>query len=297
MPWTLYEDRATHALRRRRSGWLVIGAAAIVFAALAFGGALPVAFAIAGFAIVAAAAVLALRTGKDDARLAAPVGISERGDDFLRAVVAGLPDPVVALDRDGRVLALNDRARVLAPALRKGEPLAFALRMPELIEAIGRAAAEGIEQRVVYSERVPIDRWLETIVMPVRREPSAAKPDFVLMTFHDLTPLRRVEEMRADFVANASHELRTPLAALLGFIETLQGSAREDTKARERFLAIMQEQARRMARLIDDLLSLSRIELNAHRRPDTPVDLVPIVRQVVDGLETLARDRGVTVHI
>ena len=117
------------------------------------------------------------------------------------------------------------------------------------------------------------------------------------MTFHDLTPLRRVEEMRADFVANASHELRTPLAALSGFIETLQGSAREDAKARERFLAIMQEQARRMARLIDDLLSLSRIELNAHRRPDTPVDLVPIVRQVVDGLETLARDRGVSVNI
>ena len=83
----------------------------------------------------------------------------------------------------------------------------------------------------------------------------------------------------------------------LGFIETLQGPAREDAKARERFLAIMQEQARRMARLIDDLLSLSRIELNAHRRPDTPVDLVPIVRQVVDGLETLARDRGVTVHV
>jgi two-component system, OmpR family, phosphate regulon sensor histidine kinase PhoR len=117
------------------------------------------------------------------------------------------------------------------------------------------------------------------------------------MTFHDLTPLRRVEEMRADFVANASHELRTPLAALLGFIETLQGSAREDAKARERFLAIMQEQARRMARLIDDLLSLSRIELNAHRRPDTPADLVPIVRQVADGLETLARDRGVSLHI
>jgi len=87
------------------------------------------------------------------------------------------------------------------------------------------------------------------------------------------------------------------LAALSGFIETLQGSAREDTKARDRFLAIMQEQARRMARLIDDLLSLSRIEQNAHRRPDTPADLVPIVHQVVDGLETLARDRGVTVRI
>jgi two-component system, OmpR family, phosphate regulon sensor histidine kinase PhoR len=144
---------------------------------------------------------------------------------------------------------------------------------------------------------VPIDRWFEVIVKPVRRDPKLRMPDLVLMTFHDLTPLRRVEEMRADFVANASHELRTPLAALSGFIETLQGSARDDAKARERFLPIMQEQARRMARLIDDLLSLSRIELNAHRRPDTPVDLVPIVRQVADGLQTLARDRGVTVHI
>ena len=90
--------------------------------------------------------------------------------------------------------------------------------------------------------------------------------------------------MRADFVANVSHELRTPLAALTGFIETLQGPARDDPAARERFLGIMQAQAWRMARLIDDLLSLSRIELRAHQRPDTPVDLVPIVRQVADGL-------------
>ncbi len=295
---SLVEDRAL--LTAMRGGRFVVLAAAVVFAALAIGGALPLAYAFGGFAIVAAAAVLAViavRAAKEEDRLAQPVAISERGDGFLRAVVAGLPDPVVALDRDGRVLALNERARALAPALRQGEPLAFALRMPELIEAISRAANQGEEQRVVYSERVPLDRWFETIVMPVKREPTAAKPDFVLMTFHDLTPLRRVEEMRADFVANASHELRTPLAALLGFIETLQGSARDDAKARQRFLAIMQEQGRRMARLIDDLLSLSRIELNAHRRPDTPVDLVPIIRQVVDGLETLARDRGVTVNI
>ncbi len=293
---SLADDRAPLAARLWRGGRLVIVAAAIVFATLAIAGTLPVAYAFAGFVIVAAAAMLTARSSTKDNHLAQPVAISERGDDLLRAVIAGLPDPVVALDRTGRVLALNERARVLAPALRQGEPVSFALRMPELIEAIGRAAT-GEEQRVVYFERVPVDRWYETVVMPVKREPGAALPDLVLMTFHDLTPLRRVEEMRADFVANASHELRTPLAALLGFIETLQGSAREDPKARERFLAIMQEQARRMARLIDDLLSLSRIELNAHRRPDTPVDLVPIVRQVVDGLETLARDRGVTVTI
>jgi two-component system, OmpR family, phosphate regulon sensor histidine kinase PhoR len=294
---SLNEDRGLLAMRPHRRVLLVIAAAAIVFAGLAAAGALAAPYAIAGFAILAAAALVSMRANEKNERLIAPVAILERGDDLLRAVVAGLPDPVVALDRDGRVLAVNERARALAPALRQGEPVAFALRMPELIEAIGRAAAEGEEQRVVYFERVPLDRWFETIVMPVKRGPNAIKPDLVLMTFHDLTPLRRVEEMRADFVANASHELRTPLAALLGFIETLQGSARDDAKARTRFLAIMQEQARRMARLIDDLLSLSRIELNAHRRPDTPVDLVPIVRQVVDGLETLARDRGVTVHI
>ena len=294
---SLAEDRAVAAAKRWRGSRLVIFAAAMVFAALALGGALPAAYAVAGFAVVAAAAVLGARSAAEDQRFVPPIAIAERGDDLLRAVVAGLPDPVVALDRDGRVLSFNERARALAPALRQGEPVAFALRMPELIEAIGRAAADGEEQRVVWFERVPLDRWFETIVMPVRRAPNATRPDLVLMTFHDLTPLRRVEEMRADFVANASHELRTPLAALLGFIETLQGSAREDAKARERFLAIMQEQARRMARLIDDLLSLSRIELNAHRRPDTPTDLVPIVRQVVDGLQTLARDRGVTVNI
>jgi two-component system phosphate regulon sensor histidine kinase PhoR len=103
--------------------------------------------------------------------------------------------------------------------------------------------------------------------------------------------------MRVDFVANASHELRTPLAALSGFIETLTGPARNDTAARERFLDIMEAQAKRMARLIDDLLSLSRIELAAHVRPQTPVELVPIVRQVVDALQMLARDRGVIVTI
>jgi two-component system phosphate regulon sensor histidine kinase PhoR len=103
--------------------------------------------------------------------------------------------------------------------------------------------------------------------------------------------------MRADFVANASHELRTPLATLSGFIETLQGPARDDTAARERFLKIMQAQATRMARLIDDLLSLSRIELNAHLRPDKEVDLSAIVRQVADGLQMLALDRGVEVKV
>ena len=249
---SLAEDRAPLNAKLWRGG--VVLAAALVFAVLVGIGKLPVIYAVAGFAVIAAAAVVGLRSAREQDRFAQPVVNVQTGDDLLRTFVAGLPDPVLALDRDGRVIALNDRARALAPALRQGEPVSFALRTPELIEAIGRASRDGEEQRVVYSERVPLDRWYETVVTPVKRQANARSPDLVLMTFHDLTPLRRVEEMRADFVANASHELRTPLAALLGFIETLQGSAREDPKARERFLSIMQEQARRMARLIDDLL-------------------------------------------
>ena len=189
------------------------------------------------------------------------------GDPLIEAVLAGLPDPVVALNRQGDVVALNAQASAVAPALRRGEPVSRGLRVPEVLEAIRRARASGASQRVEFFERVPIDRWYEAIVTPISPAGTAAEPDLVLLAFHDLTPLRRVEEMRADFVANASHELRTPLAALSGFIDTLQGPARDDPAARERFLGIMQAQANRMARLIDDLLSLSRIELNAHLRP------------------------------
>jgi two-component system phosphate regulon sensor histidine kinase PhoR len=204
----------------------------------------------------------------------------------------------VLLDRAGRVLHLNAAAAQLAPALRKNELAQFALRSPEIITALREAIATTESRRATYLDHVPVDRWMELIITPVPVPTLfGGSEKCMLMTFHDQTPLRRVEEMRADFVANASHELRTPLAALSGFIDTLQGPARDDAKARERFLGIMHAQATRMARLIDDLLSLSRVELSAHVRPDTLVDIVPIIRQVADGLELLARERHVTIDI
>jgi two-component system phosphate regulon sensor histidine kinase PhoR len=220
------------------------------------------------------------------------------GVDGLQELIAALPDPTIVLAPDGRVVSFNEQASAMAPALRRGEPVSIALRVPEVVEAVRRTVVGNKAERVEFAERVPADRWSEAFVTPVRDSASTGnRPALLLLTFHDLTPIRRVEEMRADFVANASHELRTPLAALSGFIETLKGPARNDTAARERFLDIMEAQANRMARLIDDLLSLSRIELAAHVRPVTPIELVPVVRQVVDALQTLARDRGVDVNI
>jgi two-component system phosphate regulon sensor histidine kinase PhoR len=282
-----------------RRARLPLAVAAIVFAGLWAAGALAAALALAGYLVVALAALIGAERAEavrailpsSDRR---PPGV---GDPLIDALLAAFPDPVVALGLNGEVVALNAEAGTIAPALRRGEPVSLGLRNPEILDAIRRAVASGVAQRVEFFERVPVDRWYEAIVTPISLTAPARVAQLVLMIFHDLTRLRRVEEMRADFVANASHELRTPLAALSGFIETLQGPAREDVAARERFLPIMQAQANRMARLIDDLLSLSRIELNAHLRPDKEVDLAAIIRQVADGLQTLARDRDVDIRV
>jgi two-component system, OmpR family, phosphate regulon sensor histidine kinase PhoR len=281
---------------------IALAVAALVFVALWAAGAVTAWPALAGFAAIATVLLIPAAASKTPSgSLAKGEELARGGDRLIDAVLAALPDPVIALDRSSEVVAFNARAATVAPALRRGEPVSLGLRVPQVIEAIRRAAANGGPQRVEFFERVPVVRWYEAIITPIEAADIAASPEtpgpLVLMTLHDLTPLRRVEEMRADFIANASHELRTPLAALSGFIETLQGPAREDAAARERFLPIMADQAKRMARLIDDLLSLSRIELNAHLRPDSQVDLVPLIRQVIDGLQTLARDRDVEVRV
>ena len=278
--------------------WLLAAAAVVTVIFVVAGGLSPV-LAGAGLIVLVLAALLLSRVRRSFSPAIPSQIITEKTDwSQLQAAIDALPDPVIALDSTGIVVALNAQARDVAPALRPQEPALLALRTPALIEAVRRAIATGEAQHAEFSERVPVERWREVHAIPAS---LAAGPQgasrLLLLTFHDLTPHRRVEQMRVDFVANASHELRTPLAALSGFIETLQGPARDDPAARERFLNIMQAQASRMARLIDDLLSLSRIELRAHINPDTPTDLVPVIRQVVDALQTLAHERAVEVTV
>jgi two-component system, OmpR family, phosphate regulon sensor histidine kinase PhoR len=284
---------------RLRHSAIILLVAGLALAVLVTSRELSPLFAAAVFASVAGAALIPWRlhnaaTSVEDLRAINSPAESEE----VNAIIAGMPDAAVLLDRAGRVIHLNAAAAQLAPALRKNELAQFALRSPEIIAALREAIAGAEARRATYLDPVPVDRWMELIITPVAVPTRFGGIEkCMLMTFHDQTALRRVEEMRADFVANASHELRTPLAALSGFIDTLQGPAKEDAKARERFLAIMQAQARRMARLIDDLLSLSRVELSAHVRPDTLVDILPIIRQVADGLEPLARERQVAIDL
>ncbi|WP_276199871.1 ATP-binding protein [Chelatococcus sp. XZ-Ab1] len=212
------------------------------------------------------------------------------------AVLAALPDPVVIVDRRGLVVDANRAAIAVLPGLRNAHPLSFALRAPDVLDGLDRVVKGGKAEAVEFVERVPVERAFEVHIAPLSDEAGAdAGRAGAALYFRDLTPARRLEHMRVDFVANASHELRTPLASLMGFIETLQGPARNDAAARERFLAIMREQAQRMARLIDDLLSLSRIELSVHVQPTAIVDVIALLRHMIDTLAPLARERGVEV--
>jgi len=211
-------------------------------------------------------------------------------------LLANIPDPVILVDRRAVVVEANKAAHHLLSSLTAGHPLSFALRSPDVLDAIERVQRDREPLRVEYSERIPTERVFEVQIGPL----NAADNDFgsgsdVLLFFRDLTATRRLERMRADFVANASHELRTPLASLLGLIETLQGPARDDAAARERFLEIMRGQGLRMSRLVDDLLSLSRIEMREHVPPETSVDLASIAKHIVDALSPLARERGVEI--
>jgi two-component system, OmpR family, phosphate regulon sensor histidine kinase PhoR len=213
------------------------------------------------------------------------------------ALLAHIPDPVILVDQRAVVVEASAAARTLMPGLKTGHPLSFALRSPDVLGGIDDVLASGEPLKVEYSERVPTERTFEVHIGPLRAD--ASKVDVrsgVVLFFRDLTSARRLEVMRADFVANASHELRTPLASVLGFIETLQGPARNDANARERFLGIMREQAQRMKRLIDDLLSLSRIEMRAHVSPTELVDLTSIAAHMIETLSPFSRDRGVTIQ-
>ncbi|MHB8284256.1 MAG: sensor histidine kinase [Caulobacteraceae bacterium] len=181
-----------------------------------------------------------------------------------------------------RISFANAAARELLRIPREGALLVAAMRDPLVLEAIDESLFGGLDRIISYETGGPQTRFWRMWTKPIPGGETGLRLAMVLL--RDETDTRLNERMRADFLANASHELRTPLASLAGFIETLRGHAKDDAAARDRFLAIMSRQAERMARLIDDLLSLSRIELNEHIRPQGSCDLALTTADVADAL-------------
>lgn len=211
------------------------------------------------------------------------------------AILNALPDPVLLLDGTRTIARANFAARKFFGNDIVGNDLTAALRHPTVLQAADEVlGGETGMSAVDLTLPVPDSRSfsLRVVALPAAREDTVA-----VLALHDLTALRKAEKMRADFVANASHELRTPLASLVGFIETLQGPAKDDEPARLRFLGIMRDQAGRMSRLIQDLLSLSQIEMREHDHPSEPVALAPLLRDAAAALEPQAKAKKIQIAL
>ena len=304
LPPSLF-GRAGHAILRGfrvlatrlwASLWQVV-AAAVIMATLVTVADLPVALALTAFISFVAAVALLPRQDGDRAFDAAQenAAASTRTASAMHTMAEALPDPVILLNATGQVLFCNAPARVMFASLREGSHISSVIRTPEFLDAISAAPDLGEAVTVTYAERVPVGRRMAATVAPLMRGNESGSDILVLL--RDLTEVERINQMRADFIANASHELRTPLASLRGFIETLQSSAKEDSGARERFLPIMAEQASRMTRLIDALLSLSRLEMNAHVPPSDLVDLNDVMDHAKDTLEPLVSDMDFQLEV
>ena len=211
------------------------------------------------------------------------------------SLLDNLPDPLLLLDPGRRVVRANQAAKRLFGHELSGRDMASFLRDPAVMAVVEAVLAGEAWRECEFTQPVPMERVFQARIERLGGHPAAGA--IAMLTLHDLTTVKRMERMRADFVANASHELRTPLAAVSGFIETLRGPARDDEEARDKFLGIMAEQAGRMSRLIADLLSLSRIELNEHTAPSEQVDLGRLVASAAEALKPLATARGMDLRL
>ena len=207
------------------------------------------------------------------------------------------------LDKNRIVIDANLAARDVFGDHLAGRDLAHSLRHPLVLDAATKAVSGAVsgalsdasKSRLEFAMQVPVDRRFELHAMPV--QPGRFGACCAVLVLLDVTATHQVEQMRADFVANVSHELRSPLAALSGFIETLQGPAKNDEPARERFLTIMLGEAHRMARLIDDLLSLSRVQSQEHIRPREKIDLTRLLANVCELVQLRGAGRGISVEL
>ena len=224
----------------------------------------------------------------------ATISLEENGISFDISMLNGLPDPVFFVDLNHVIVDCNRAAKQLLGTDVFGSKLDEILKNSSIIDVIDATLNGMPGTRREISLPFPIQRDFELTVWRLPDLKSDG-PAWAMVVLHDVSATKRAEQMRADFVANVSHELRSPLSTLLGFIETLQGPAKDDPEATKRFLEIMNLEAKRMSRLIDDLLTLSKVETDEHISPRDNVDLGKLLVQVSDTLFVRAKDRNVEI--
>ena len=300
----------TGAMDRKPATWFMALAAGALAAAVA---ALPVPplAAFAGGAILALVAAIALRARPGAAVAPEPTAVSAvpapppattgragaMPTAFGRALIEKLPTPLLVVTRTGRILYANPAAHAALARLQPDAHFATVIRAPAFVEAMTATLADGGERKVRFATHQGRERFFAARIGMLPTEVAFGPEALAIVQIEDRTDYRRTEQLRSDFIANASHELRTPLASVIGYIETLQNHARNDPEARERFLGIMAREAGRMQRLVDDLMSLSRIEMTEHVRPCEAVSLNQIATESATALLPVAARREVTLEI
>ena len=209
-------------------------------------------------------------------------------------ILDSLRDAVILVDANREIIDYNRAAEEIVPAKTKGQDLSVAFADKELLSAVDRALKKGVPVVHEITFPFPVGRSYEVDITSLARE-GEHKKGGVMLAMHDITVVRRNEQIRADFVANVSHELRSPLTSMMGFIETLQGPAKNDPVRRDAFLNIMAQEAGRMAFLLEDLLSLSLVEAHEHERPEGEVAIAEVVVQVVERLQIRAHKKKMSI--
>lgn len=283
----------TFATRWRRvpaPAWVAVALAVLAFAVALAAGPVPALL----MAVAAGAAFWAWTALREQPRVhTAQQEFEIVGMADLAPLLEALPDPALLMDAEGRIAGSNAALRRQLRVEPNGQFLSSVMRQPDVLDAAQAAVKRGETLAVEYESSTQVERHTRCYVSPLTWGEERA----ALLVFHDQTARMNTERMRADFLANASHELRTPLASLTLLIETIAGPARDSVEERDRFLKMMQVQADRMRRLIDDLLSLSRIELDEHVPPSDRADLALVARESSDALMTVAQERNVKIEL
>lgn len=216
---------------------------------------------------------------------------------LIDGFLAAIPMPAVLVDQSERFIGANSEGANLLGMEIQGRHFATILRQPAVSDAIESCLLDRKARNTNHLSNDGVQDATHEVTLRYVAGVGAEESGAVLLTFLDITDREQASQMRRDFVANVSHELRTPLTALMGFVETLRGAAKEDPVARERFLSIMGDEANRMNRLVGDLLSLNRVESQERVRPKTQVDLLTLLTSTLLSLEPLAKSGDVELFL
>ena len=206
-----------------------------------------------------------------------------------------LPSPYILIDRNGRLTFINAEAKSIVPDSQIGSHISNVFRSPVFLSAVENAILKDKEKILSFEIETPQFRQLKAHIFFISSSKIPNSFNDIFIQFTDESTHIRSEKIRTDFVANASHELRTPLTSIMGYIETLQGHAKKDVKMQRVFLDLMNKQAGKMERLISDLMSLSRLEIDELKPISSTCSVKDIIEELVNSLKPLSIDNNVSL--